>query len=160
MHSNSLGCPRIFSLSAPVLYWLSHLTCISSLKAKNERKTLIFTQLKTSRYNQQLFPIFKRILRHWPPAYLVSSDQSTNRSTNKCHNLSQRSERSSKAVSKSRICQNVASRVQTLLLHRLGTKGRRPITPSLQEKKKKKKRNDFWGYCYSRDTSTQHSSTV
>ena len=25
--------------SAPVLYWLPHLTCISSLKAKNERKT-------------------------------------------------------------------------------------------------------------------------
>ena len=32
---NSIGCPKIFPQSAPVLYWLSHLTCISSLKAKN-----------------------------------------------------------------------------------------------------------------------------
>ena len=52
MHSNSLGCPKILPLSASVLYWLSHLTCISSLKAKNERKTFIFTQLKISRYSQ------------------------------------------------------------------------------------------------------------
>ena len=35
MHSNSIDCPKVFPLSAPVLYWLSHLTCISSLKAKN-----------------------------------------------------------------------------------------------------------------------------
>ena len=56
--------PKIFPLSAPVLYWLSHLTCISSLKAKNERKTLIYTQLKISRYNQHFFAIFRRILRH------------------------------------------------------------------------------------------------
>ena len=40
MHSNSLGCPKIFPLSASVLYWLSHLTGISRLKPKNERKTL------------------------------------------------------------------------------------------------------------------------
>ena len=33
---NSIGCPKIFPLSTPVLYWLSHLTCISSLKAKND----------------------------------------------------------------------------------------------------------------------------
>ena len=58
MHSNSLGCPKILPLSAPVLYWLSHLTCISSLKAKNERKTLIYTQLKISRYNQHFLTIF------------------------------------------------------------------------------------------------------
>ena len=62
MHTNSIGCRKIFSLSAPVLYWLSHLTCISSLKAINERKTLIFTQLKISRYNQHFFAIFRRIL--------------------------------------------------------------------------------------------------
>ena len=49
------------SLSAPVLYWLSHLTCISSLKAKNERETFIFTQLKISRYNPHFFAIFRRI---------------------------------------------------------------------------------------------------
>ena len=42
--------PKYFP-SAPVLNWLPHLTCISSLKAKNERKTLIYTQLKISRYN-------------------------------------------------------------------------------------------------------------
>ena len=60
MNSNNLGCP-IFSLSAPVLYWLSHLTCISRLKAKNERKTLIYTQLKICRYNQHFFAIFRRI---------------------------------------------------------------------------------------------------
>ena len=52
----------LFPLPAPVLYWLSHLTCISILKAKNERKTLIFTQLKISRYNQHFFAIFRRIL--------------------------------------------------------------------------------------------------
>ena len=69
MHSSSLGCPKIFPLSAPVLYWLSHLTCISSLKAKNERKTFIFTQLKISRYNQHFFAIFRTILRNWPPTY-------------------------------------------------------------------------------------------
>ena len=40
--SNSLGCPKIFPLSAPVLYWLLLLTCISSLKVKNKRKTLIY----------------------------------------------------------------------------------------------------------------------
>ena len=45
------------SLSAPVLYWLSHLACISSLKAKNERKTLIFTQLKISSY-KHTFSLF------------------------------------------------------------------------------------------------------
>ena len=53
---------KIFSLWAPVLYWLSHLTCISSLKAKNERKTFIFTQLKISRYTPHFFDIFRRIL--------------------------------------------------------------------------------------------------
>ena len=37
VHSNSIGCPKIFPPSAPVLYWLSHLTCISSLKAQNEQ---------------------------------------------------------------------------------------------------------------------------
>ena len=51
MHSNSLGCPKIFPLSAPVL------TGISSLKAKNERKTLIYTQLKTSR-STNIFSLF------------------------------------------------------------------------------------------------------
>ena len=58
MHSNSIGCPKMCSLSAPVLYWLSHRTCISSLKAKNERKTLIFTQLEISRYKQHFFSLF------------------------------------------------------------------------------------------------------
>ena len=56
------GCPRTFSLSASVLYWLSHLTSISSLKTKNERKTFIFTQLKIFRYSQHFFAIFRRIL--------------------------------------------------------------------------------------------------
>ena len=55
MHSNSIGCPKIFPPSALVLYWLSQLTCISSLKAKNEQKTLFFTQIKISRYKQILF---------------------------------------------------------------------------------------------------------
>ena len=63
MHSKSIGCPQIFPLSAPVLYWLSHLTCIWRVKAKNERKTLIYTQPNKSRYNQQFFAIFRRILR-------------------------------------------------------------------------------------------------
>ena len=62
MHTNSIGCPKIFSLSAPVLYWLLHLTCISSTKTKNERKTFIFTQIKISRYNPHFFAIFSRFL--------------------------------------------------------------------------------------------------
>ena len=74
MHTNSIGCPKIFSLSASVLYWLSHLTCISSLKAKNEQKMLIYTQLKISRYNKNFFAIFRRILINWPPTYLLQSD--------------------------------------------------------------------------------------
>ena len=65
MHSNSIGCPKIFPLSAPVLY-LSHLTRISSLSAKNERKTLIYKQLKISRYNQHFFAIFRPNLLNWP----------------------------------------------------------------------------------------------
>ena len=59
--------PKYFPLSAPVLYWLSHLTCISSLKAKNEQKKLIFTQLKISRHNEHFFTIFKRIHIQSPP---------------------------------------------------------------------------------------------
>ena len=58
--THALKKPRLsqnISLFAPVLYWLSHLTCISSLKAKNERKTLIYTQLKISRYSQH-FSLF------------------------------------------------------------------------------------------------------
>ena len=50
------------SPSVHFLYWLSHLTCISSLKAKNDRKTLIYTLLKISRYNQHFFAIFRPIL--------------------------------------------------------------------------------------------------
>ena len=65
---------QIFSLSAPVLCWLSHRTCISSLKAKNERKTLIHTQLIISRYNQYFFAIFRPILINWPLTYLLQSD--------------------------------------------------------------------------------------
>ena len=37
---------------------------ISSLKAKNERKTLIYTQLKIFRYNPHFVAIFRRILRY------------------------------------------------------------------------------------------------
>ena len=59
---------KIFPLSAPVLYWLSHLTCISSLKAKNERKTLIFTQLKKYRDTTNTFSaVFRRTLINSPP---------------------------------------------------------------------------------------------
>ena len=43
MHSNNISCPQILPLSAPVLFWLSHLTCISNLKARNRWKTLIYT---------------------------------------------------------------------------------------------------------------------
>ena len=72
MHSNRIGCPKIFPPSAPVLYWLSHLTCISSLKAKNERKTLIFKKLKIFRYKQHFFAIFlRRILINWPHTYFL-----------------------------------------------------------------------------------------
>ena len=55
---NSIGSPKIIPLPAPVLYWLLHLTCILSLKAKNERKTLIFTQLKYYPDISKIFPLF------------------------------------------------------------------------------------------------------
>ena len=71
MHSNSLGCPKICPPSAPVLYWLSHLTCISILNAKNERKTLIYTHLTISRYIPHFFAIFRRFLIKQPPTYLL-----------------------------------------------------------------------------------------
>ena len=72
MYSNSKGCPKMFPLSAPVLYWFSHLTCISSLKAK--KGDFFFTQLKISRYNQHFFAVFRRIFINLPPTYLLQSD--------------------------------------------------------------------------------------
>ena len=45
-----------------------------SKKKKNERKTLIYTQLKISRYNRHFFAIFRWILTNWPPTYLMQSD--------------------------------------------------------------------------------------
>ena len=58
--------PKYFPCLLQFLYWLSHLTCISNLKAENERKT--FTQLKISRYNQHFFAIFRPIF------YKLTSD--------------------------------------------------------------------------------------
>ena len=58
MHSNSIGRPKIFPLSAPVLYWLSHLTRISSLKVKNDRKTLVFDTAKNIQIQPTLFRYF------------------------------------------------------------------------------------------------------
>ena len=55
---------KYFLCRLQFFYWLSHLTCISSLKAKNEQKTLIYTQLKIARYNQHFFASFRRILRN------------------------------------------------------------------------------------------------
>ena len=46
----------MFPLCAPVLCWLSQ--CIWSLKAKNERKTLIFTQLKKYPNTTNTFSLF------------------------------------------------------------------------------------------------------
>ena len=64
MHSNSFGCPKMFVPFAPVLYWLLHLTCISSLKEKNERKMLIFTQLKIFRYKKHFPAILDKFLEN------------------------------------------------------------------------------------------------
>ena len=71
---NSVRCPKIVPPSAPVL---SHLTCILSMKVKNGRKTLIFTQPKMSRYKQHLFAIFRRILITRTLTYLLYSDHTT-----------------------------------------------------------------------------------
>ena len=71
MHSNSLSCPKIFPLSSPALYWLPHLTCISSLKAKNvdlHTAKNIQIQLKVC------FDICRPIFINWPPTYLLWSD--------------------------------------------------------------------------------------
>ena len=43
-------------------------------QSEYERRTLIYTQLKISRYNQHFFAIFRRILRNWPQTYLQYSD--------------------------------------------------------------------------------------
>ena len=64
---------NISPVCSSFFYWLSHKTCISSLHAKNERKTLIFTQLKMFRYRQHFFTPFKRILLTWPLNYLLLS---------------------------------------------------------------------------------------
>ena len=50
MHSTSIGCPKIFPLSASVFALViasdMHLESESEKRAKNERKTMIFTQQK------------------------------------------------------------------------------------------------------------------
>ena len=63
--------PKIFPLSAPVLYWLSHLTCISSLKAKN----VDFHTDKNIQIQPTIFfSIFRRILINWPLTYILWCD--------------------------------------------------------------------------------------
>ena len=75
MHSHSIGCPKIFPPSAPLLYWLSHLTRILNLKAKKKKKngwkTFILTQNKV-RNKQHFFAIFRQILIMWNLSYLVT----------------------------------------------------------------------------------------
>ena len=56
--------PKYFPCLLQFCTGYRNLTCISSLKAKNERKTLIYSQLKISRYNRYFFAIFRRILRN------------------------------------------------------------------------------------------------
>ena len=61
-----------FPLSAPVMYWLSHLTCILSLKAKN----VDFHTANNVLIQTTLFwgPIFRQFLINSPPTYLLQSD--------------------------------------------------------------------------------------
>ena len=59
MHSNSLGCPEIFPLSAPVLYRLSHLTCISILKLEKRAENV---DLHTAKKYLDRTNIFSRFL--------------------------------------------------------------------------------------------------
>ena len=59
MHTNSIGCPNIFSLSTPVLYWLSHLTCISSLNAEKRAKNVPFHTTKNIQIQSTLFRYFQ-----------------------------------------------------------------------------------------------------
>ena len=49
-----IGCPKILPPSAPVLYWLSHVTCISSLEAKN----VAFHTAKNVQIQYKLFSLF------------------------------------------------------------------------------------------------------
>ena len=58
MHSNSIGCPKIFLclLQFCTGYRIWHASRVS------KRKTLIYTQLKISRYNQHFLTIFLPIL--------------------------------------------------------------------------------------------------
>ena len=44
--TQSIGCPKIVPSSAPVFYWLSHLTCILNLEAKNRVKNIDFHSAK------------------------------------------------------------------------------------------------------------------
>ena len=76
VHSNSICCPGIVPRATPVLCWLSHLTCLLSLKQNKTKKetTLIFTQLKMSRNKQHFFflAFFRRSLRTWALTYLFT----------------------------------------------------------------------------------------
>ena len=51
MHSNSIGCPKILPPSAPVLYWLSHLTCILSPKAQVDFHTTKNVQIQVTPFS-------------------------------------------------------------------------------------------------------------
>ena len=59
--THALKQPRLSQNISRLLqffYWLSHLTCISRLKAKNERKTLIYTQLTNIQVQPNTFSLF------------------------------------------------------------------------------------------------------
>ena len=62
LHSKSIGCPKIFPLSAPVLCTGYEFNMHLESESENERKTLIYTQLKISRYNQHFFAILDEFL--------------------------------------------------------------------------------------------------
>ena len=62
-HTHALKQHRLSQNISPVCFsFVLVIACISSVKAKNERKALVFTQLKISRYKQHFFAIFRPIL--------------------------------------------------------------------------------------------------
>ena len=86
MHSNSIGCPKIVSPSAPVFYWLSHLTCRLSMKVKNRWKTLIFHTAKKKKKSpdtSNTFSLFLDIHRqgHALDWVIIRPDEGIHQST-------------------------------------------------------------------------------
>ena len=69
------GCPEVVPPSAPVFYWLSHLTCTLSPKAEKRMKNVDFDTDKNVQKQANLFSVFRRILILCLGSYFLLSEQ-------------------------------------------------------------------------------------